>query len=156
MGGHLESIEKLEGSYSPVVWIGFISQLLAQDPGSTGVSVTTWQNDTHRTGRNLGESVLVSPLTGFGQLCNVQLDGQVYAQPLVETSVTIGGTHYAGGVAYVVTQNDTLYAIEWCSQLDDVLGHSISASAADSEYCDRTYQYGGGVRRYWRRRLCHD
>jgi hypothetical protein len=83
----------------------------AQDPGSTGVSVTTWQNDTHRTGRNLNEGTLVSPLTGFGQLCNVQLDGQVYSQPLIETSVTIGGTHYPGGVAYVVTQNDTLYAI---------------------------------------------
>jgi hypothetical protein len=86
---------------------------VAQDPGSTGVSVTTWQNDTHRTGRNLNEGVLVSPLTGinFGQLCNAQLDGQVYAQPLVETSVTINGTHYPGGVAYIVTQNDTLYAI---------------------------------------------
>jgi hypothetical protein len=84
---------------------------LAQDPGSTGVAIVTYQNDTHRTGRNVNEATLVSPLTGFGQLCNVPLDGQVYAQPLIETSVTINGTHYTGGVAYVVTQNDTLYAI---------------------------------------------
>ena len=83
----------------------------AQDPGSTGVAIVTYQNDAHRTGRNVNEATLVSPLTGFGQLCNVQLDGQVYAQPLIETSVTINGTHYTGGVAYVVTQNDTLYAI---------------------------------------------
>jgi hypothetical protein len=88
---------------------GFIS---AQDPGSTGVSVTTWQNDTHRTGRNLNEGTLVGSLSSinFGQLCNVQLDGQVYVQPLVETSVHISGTLYSS-VAYVVTENDTLYAI---------------------------------------------
>jgi len=57
----------------------------AQDPGSTGVSVTTWQNETHRTGRNLNESNIVSvsgQLPGFSLRCNVQLDGQVYAQPL--------------------------------------------------------------------------
>lgn len=83
----------------------------AQDPGSTGVSVTTWQDDTHRTGRNLNEGTLVSPLTGFGLICGTQLDGQVYAQPLIETAVTIGGITYTGGVAYVVTQNDSLYAI---------------------------------------------
>lgn len=85
----------------------------AQDPGATGVAVTTWQNDTHRTGRNLGETTLVAPLSGinFGQLCNVPLDGQVYAQPLVETNVKINGITYPNGVAYVVTQNDTLYAI---------------------------------------------
>jgi len=87
---------------------------LAQDPGSTGVAMTTWQNDQHRTGRNLNEGSLVSvsgQLPGFSLLCNAQLDGQVYAQPLIETGVTINNTHYAGGVAYVVTQNDTLYAI---------------------------------------------
>jgi hypothetical protein len=82
----------------------------AQDPGATGVSVTTWQVDTHRTGRNLNEGTLVSPLTGFGQICNVALDGQVYAQPLIETNVGIAGTVYPV-VSYVVTQNDSLYAI---------------------------------------------
>ncbi|MGA8764393.1 MAG: hypothetical protein WB562_16115 [Candidatus Sulfotelmatobacter sp.] len=62
--------------------------------------MTTWQNDTHRTGRNLSEGALVAPLSGinFGQLCNIQLDGQIYAQPLVETNVTIGGTSYPNGV----------------------------------------------------------
>ncbi|HVI08163.1 MAG TPA: hypothetical protein VND65_07690 [Candidatus Binatia bacterium] len=61
--------------------------------------VTTWQNDTHRTGQNLKEGTLVPPLSAinFGQLCNVPLDGQVYAQPLVETNVTISGT----GMLYI-------------------------------------------------------
>jgi hypothetical protein len=47
---------------------------LAQDPGSTGVAMLTWQNDTHRTGRNVNEGTLVAPLTSinFGQLCNVR------------------------------------------------------------------------------------
>jgi hypothetical protein len=44
------------------------------------INVLTWQNDTHRTGQNLNESTLVS-LTGFGQLCNIPVDGQVYSQP---------------------------------------------------------------------------
>jgi hypothetical protein len=74
-----------------------------QDPGSTGVAVTTWQNDSHRTGRNLNEGTLVSSnLSTFGQLCSVtNLDGQVYAQPLVETSVKITPTYYPGPVVYV-------------------------------------------------------
>jgi hypothetical protein len=99
------------------------SFLFAQDPGSTGTIVTTWQNDTLRTGRNLSETTLVSPLTGLGLNCSIALDGQVYAQPLIETSVNfnLNGTFYT--VAYVVTQNDSLYAINavstssTCSQL---------------------------------------
>lgn len=89
--------------------------MFGQYPGASGVSVTTWQNDTHRTGRNLNEGSLVASNNAlppsFGQLCSVPLDGQVYAQPLVETGVKIGGITYPNGIAYVVTQNDSLYAI---------------------------------------------
>jgi hypothetical protein len=35
---------------------------LAQAPGA-GVSIVTWQNDTHRTGQNVNEATLISPLT---------------------------------------------------------------------------------------------
>ncbi|HXM23726.1 MAG TPA: hypothetical protein VN948_20885 [Terriglobales bacterium] len=82
----------------------------AQIPCDTGagVCVLTWQNDTNRTGDNLNESTItydkITP-NNFGQLCAASLDGQVYAQPLVVTGVTIGGTRY-GRVAYVVTQNE--------------------------------------------------
>jgi hypothetical protein len=85
----------------------------AQDVGSTPVTVLTWQNDQARTGQNLNEGGLVygslSKLN-FGQRCSLQLDGQVYAQPLVVTHSKINGTTY-NYVVYVVTQNDTLYAI---------------------------------------------
>lgn len=81
----------------------------AQDPD---VNVVTWQNDTHRTGQNLNEATLVSPLTGFGQLCNIPVDGQVYAQPLVVADVKFNGSTTAyTSVVYAVTQNDTVYAI---------------------------------------------
>ena len=95
------------------VLLGIASVAAAQGLGSGGVNVLTWQDDTYRTGDNLNESTITySTITtdNFGQLCSVQLDGQVYAQPLVVANVTIGGTKYSS-VVYVVTQNDTLYAI---------------------------------------------
>jgi hypothetical protein len=75
--------------------------------------VTTWHNDTYRTGDNLSESKITASSIqsdNFGQLCSAQLDGQVYAQPLVVTHVAFQsmGTF---DVVYVVTENDTLYAI---------------------------------------------
>jgi hypothetical protein len=88
----------------------------------SGVCVLTWEQDTgvnicpgcaYRTGQNLQESV-ITPISilsdGFGQLCSIQVDGQVYAEPLIVSNVTFPnlGTF---NVAYVVTQNNTLYAI---------------------------------------------
>jgi hypothetical protein len=77
------------------------------------VCVTTWHNDTYRTGDNLSESAITTSSIqsdNFGQLCSVGLDGQVHAQPLVVTNVTIGTVTYAS-VVYVVTENDSVYAI---------------------------------------------
>jgi hypothetical protein len=80
---------------------------------SAQVNITTWQSDTLRTGQNNNETIL-SPTnlasSNFGQLCNVGLDGQVYAQPLVLSNVTFNGTQYSS-LVYVVTQNSTLYVI---------------------------------------------
>ncbi len=75
------------------------------------VTVTTWQNDNYRSGENTHESKLLYSVLNkrnFGQLCSAQLDGQVYAQPLISTVNFKGSTQT---VAYVVTENDTLYAI---------------------------------------------
>ena len=63
---------------------------------ATTICITTWQQDTgvdgvcsgcsYRTGLNLSEGSLVANnLNTFGELCSQQLDGQVYAQPLVAT-----------------------------------------------------------------------
>jgi hypothetical protein len=80
-------------------------------PSQNSACVTTWHNDNGRTGQNLNEgNLLYNNLSTFGQLCSVELDGQVYAQPLVLTGVP-WGTLGTPNVAYVVTMNDTLYAI---------------------------------------------
>jgi hypothetical protein len=98
------------------------------------VNVVTWQNDTHRTGNYSRESTLSYTNLGvktFGRLCTAQLDGQVYAQPLILTNVTFTGYTQPQIVAYVTTQNDTVYAISAASTntapLCKVLG-SISLS----------------------------
>src|ERR1700733_5369371 len=100
------------------ILLGITSAAAGQGLGNGGVNVLTWHNDTYRTGENLNESVLtyntISKNT-FGQLCSQQLDGQVYSQPLVVTNVTIGGANYPY-VVYVVTENDTLYAINGTPQ----------------------------------------
>jgi len=82
----------------------------------------TWQQDTtsevcsgcaYRTGENLSESTITPSsiqTDNFGQLCSYTVDGQVYAQPLVVTNVTILNPHGTFDIAYVVTQNNTLYA----------------------------------------------
>src|SRR5579863_3048365 len=91
-------------------------------PG-TGVCVLTWQQDTgldttctqciYRTGENLNEGALTASAIeqSFGVLCSASLDGQAFGQPLAVTNVTINNVTY-GRVIYVVTQKDTLYAID--------------------------------------------
>ena len=98
--------------------------------GANNLCVTTWQQDSgtdigsgyaYRTGENLLESTITYSsiqTDNFGQLCSSDsantspLDGQIYSQPLVLTNVKINGQTYAYNMAYVVTQNDTLYAID--------------------------------------------
>jgi hypothetical protein len=96
------------------VSLSMLSSTSAAQLGSGGVNVLTWHNDTYRTGQNLSESNLTYNSVNrntFGQICSAALDGQMYAEPLVVTNVTIGGKTY-DYVVYVVTQNDTLYAID--------------------------------------------
>ena len=98
-----------------VLTLSFLSH--AQTIGGGGVNSLTWHNDAGRTGQNLSETLLYPTGQGavssstFGQLCSVQLDGQIYGQPLVVTNVTVQGYTQAQTVVYVVTQNDRLFAI---------------------------------------------
>ena len=93
--------------------------------GSTyGLCVTTWQQDApgevcsgcaYRTGENLSETTITPSsiqTDNFKQLCSQGLDGQVYAQPLVVTGVTINHQTYPNPLVYAVTQKDTLYQID--------------------------------------------
>jgi len=80
-------------------------------------AVTTYHNDNYRTGWNSTETVLTPANVGsssFGLLFKVKLDDQVDAQPLVVPGVNITAGKFPGthDVVYVVTENDTVYAID--------------------------------------------
>ncbi|HYM78979.1 MAG TPA: pyrrolo-quinoline quinone [Candidatus Dormibacteraeota bacterium] len=87
--------------------------LLLATSAASQVNVTTYHNDNSRTGQNTSETVLTTAnvnTTTFGKLFTVGVDGQVYAQPLVLSNVSIGGgTH---NVVYVATENDSVYALD--------------------------------------------
>jgi hypothetical protein len=78
----------------------------------TPIPVTTYHYDNLRTGWNRNETVLNAaafPST-FGVLQTVVLDDQVDAQPLLVPAQQIaGGVH---DVLYVVTENNSIYAID--------------------------------------------
>ena len=74
----------------------------------------TYHNDGARTGQNLQESALSTGNVNssqFGKLFSYAVDGQVYAQPLYVPNVNIPnqGAH---NVAYVATENDSVYALD--------------------------------------------
>jgi hypothetical protein len=86
------------------------------------VDVLTFHNDIASTGLNPNENQLTPAnvhVGSFGKLFTVPVDGQVYAEPLVKTGLTIAnGPNTSPGAAgihdvvFVATENDTLYAID--------------------------------------------
>ncbi len=92
----------------------FLSQvcvLLAQ------TAVTTYHNDNYRTGLNSTETVLTQAnvnASQFGLLATVKVDAQVEAQPLMvpNVNITSGSNQGVHNVVYVVTDNNTVYAID--------------------------------------------
>ena len=80
-------------------------------------SITTYHYDNYRTGWNQNETLL-TPATvsgpSFGLLQTVTVDDQVDAQPLYVPSVNITTGNFQGthNVVYVVTGNNSVYAID--------------------------------------------
>lgn len=77
------------------------------------ISVLTQHNDNTRAGLNNKETVLTTANVNskqFGKLFTLSVDDQVYAQPLVVGSLSIGsGSH---NVVFVATVNNSIYAFD--------------------------------------------
>ena len=86
------------------------------------VSVLTYHNDDVRDGANLSETALNTSNINqaqFGKLFALQVDAQIYAQPLYLPNVTIGGVRH--NVVFVATENDTVYAYDGDGLSDSAL-----------------------------------
>ena len=82
-------------------------------PCVQAANVLTQHNDLSRSGANTLEAILTPAnvnSANFGKLFTDNVDGQVYAQPLLVENVSIsGGTH---NVVFVCTENNSIYAFD--------------------------------------------
>ena len=87
--------------------------LLCVGVAEAQVNIYTRSFDNARTGANLQETTLTPAnvnSTQFGKLFTVNVDGEVYAQPLYVSNLSIaGGAH---NVVYIATMNNSLYALD--------------------------------------------
>jgi len=96
--------------------VTFVALALLTGCGSLA-SVVTYHYDNYRSGWNRNETTLTSTnvaSSSFGQLFDVSLDDQVDTQPLIVpvVNVTVGPHQGAHNVAYVATENNTIYMID--------------------------------------------
>lgn len=81
---------------------------------SQAADVLTYHYDNARSGLNAGETRLTPGnvnAKGFGKLFSHPVDGQIYAQPLYVANLYLPGKGLHN-VAYVATENDTVYAFD--------------------------------------------
>jgi hypothetical protein len=80
---------------------------------STGTDVTTYHNDTGRTGQNTTETILTQAnvnSTMFGLLRKLAVDGRVDAEPLYLSQLSVGGVTH--NVVFIMSEHDSAYAFD--------------------------------------------
>ncbi len=90
-----------------------VTVLYCSNMGHAQNSVLTQHNDNLRDGVNATESVLTPATVNanqFGLLFKLGVDDQVYAQPLVDNSVSVNGATHS--VVYIATTNNSVYAFD--------------------------------------------
>jgi fibronectin type 3 domain-containing protein len=90
---------------------------MLEDRQMLSTSMLTYHNDLSSTGVNSTETLLTPATVNVNQFqkqYSVPVDGQVYGQPLYNPGVNITTGNQPGvhDVAFVVTQHDSLYAID--------------------------------------------
>jgi hypothetical protein len=105
------------------------------------VVVTTQHNDVGRTGQNLSETVLNTSnvnVNTFGKLFSLQVDGQIYAQPLYLPNLDIQGT--IRNVVYVATEHNSVYAFDAdnASQAAPLWQVNLGTSVPSQDICTVT------------------
>jgi len=89
------------------------AQKAGQSP-TGAVNVVTRQNDNQHTAQNLQETILTPTNVtagSFGKVFSYPVDGQIYAEPLYVSNLTMasGGVH---NVVFVATEYDSVYAFD--------------------------------------------
>jgi hypothetical protein len=97
--------------------LGFIVLTTIITTATAQTAVTTYHNDNYRTGWNSTETVLTPAnvaSSSFGLLVTVPVDDEVDGSPLVVpgVNITAGSNQGVHDVVYIVTGNDTVYAID--------------------------------------------
>lgn len=97
--------------------LAFILSFASASTAAAQTAVTTYHNNNNRTGWNSTETVLTPAnvtASSFGLLAKVTVDDQVDAHPLVVpgVNITAGSNQGTHDVVYIVTGNDSVYAID--------------------------------------------
>ncbi|MGA7855293.1 MAG: immunoglobulin domain-containing protein [Candidatus Acidiferrales bacterium] len=105
---------------------------------TSSVNVLTYHNDVARTGQNLNETTLTTAnlnSANFGKVGNLAVDAGVDAEPLYVSNLTLAGSSH--NVAYVVTENDSVYAFDadTFAQLWQVSVLGANETASDNRGC---------------------
>ena len=114
-------------------------------PNDQHISVVTQHNNNTRSGLNNQETTLTTSNVNsnqFGKVFTLDVDDQVYAQPLVVGNLSISGDKH--NVAYIATVNNTLYAFDGDNGKTYWQKNFTAAGMRSLKNTDMTGACGGG------------